>query len=58
MIYRVRIDDLMDPSCLELYEKVNEAAPFYRDKEFIFHVHYSALFFLIFSSWPVELAFF
>lgn len=48
MIYRVRIDDLMDPSCLELYEKVNGAAPFY--KEFVFHVHYSALFSYFFSA--------
>lgn len=50
MIYRVRIDDLMDPSWLELYEKVNGAAPFYRDKEFVFHVHYSAFLFPFFPA--------
>jgi len=48
MIYRVRTDDLMDPSGLELYEKFNGVAPFYRDKEFVFHVRYSALIFFYF----------
>lgn len=49
MIYRVRIDDLMDPSYLELYEKVNGAAHFTETKNLSFmsitqHIFFSHFF--------------
>lgn len=50
MIDRVRIDDLMDPSFFELYEKLNGAAPFYKTKNLSFMSitqHFFVCFFLL-----------